>query len=123
MSARIRGAAIGWLVDEGLTRAEPRIHRAVGNPRVLELYHQLDDPYSYLLLQLAPRLAGANGEGDELELEIEIEIEIEIELEIENENEHENEHENENENEYENENENEYELEPLSGGVHPAVHL
>lgn len=59
LSARLKASAVDVLLGEGLIEAQRRIHRVVGAGR-LEMYHQLDDAHSYLLLQVLPRLLDAD---------------------------------------------------------------
>lgn len=68
LSARIRATALDVLLGQGLVDAQRRLHRAVGAGR-LEMYHQLDDAHSYLLLQALPRLLDADP-GLSLELHV-----------------------------------------------------
>ena len=58
----LRARALAALVSDGTVRMVRGLHRAVGR-RSLELYHQVDDPYSHLLLQALPRLLEASGLG------------------------------------------------------------
>jgi len=54
---KLRGAAIAALIGPGAQRLEISIHRALSlGARRLELYARADDPYSYLLAQLALEL-------------------------------------------------------------------
>jgi len=59
LSARLRASAIDLLLGDGVTRAQHRVHSLVHDGR-LEMFHQVDDPYSYLLLQALPRLLDAD---------------------------------------------------------------
>jgi 2-hydroxychromene-2-carboxylate isomerase len=54
LSARIRATAIDAFVGERLARTQQRVAGLLDGG--LAIYHQLDDPYSHLLLQVLPRL-------------------------------------------------------------------
>lgn len=59
LSARLKASAIDALLGERLIEAQRRIHGVVAAGR-LEMYHQLDDAHSFLVLQALPRILEAD---------------------------------------------------------------
>lgn len=67
---KLKGLAISAYLSEPLRKMRGGVHevgrRVRREDRVVELYFQVDDPYSYLLAQLVPRLAAKYDVGWEL---------------------------------------------------------
>src|SRR5690606_34263987 len=57
---KLRGLAVSALLSDSTQRAWTGYHdvkrRVRGQPRTIELYYQVDDPYSHLLVQAVTRL-------------------------------------------------------------------